>query len=157
MPTEGHASDVVAGDERVYLADFEGGLVVIEPRRSGLTKVGRLDLPAAVAVDVVDGAVFVADQSEGVSVVDASDPEAPVALSTVKVDGACATLDASDEWVAVGDDAGGVTIFARLPDGTLQEWYRIVTGDSITDVALDGDVVWFADGRLGRASLAADR
>ena len=115
----GRVRRVVAAGGYAYVADYSGGLRVYRSSATDSTLVGVLPSTSSgrvfdVAVDPVRKRAYLAASSDGLSIVDVSDPAAPAVLGTlVLADRAAAVAIVDSNTVIVGGPGtvvGGVTV-----------------------------------------------
>jgi hypothetical protein len=129
-------------DDYIYVASEQMGLYICG-REWGET-VGIVDTPGeALDVKVVDNYAYVADKTQGLSVIDVTDPANPVLLSTVDTDGYAQKIDVSNEYVAVASGGGGVYVFDRTNPAAPTLLHHVESLIDYTYVAaLKGDLVF---------------
>lgn len=97
-------SDAVVAGSRVYVALRKNqGILILDTATGVWSLVGQISGPDALAVAVDGTTVYVGRGSAGVSVYDASNPQAPVLLGTVDTPGSANGLAVSGTLLAVAD------------------------------------------------------
>jgi len=94
----------------IYLAYEQLGLNITD-RFTG-ENVGMCDTPGeAIFVKVVDNVVFVADKHQGLSVIDATDPNQPQLVFSEDTSGYAQGLDVSGNLLALASGGGGIYLY----------------------------------------------
>ncbi|MCP4123779.1 MAG: hypothetical protein GY751_18680, partial [Bacteroidetes bacterium] len=112
VDTPGHAHDVTVSNGIAFVADWDGGLQVIEISNSVTPEIiGSVDTPgAASGVTVSNGMAFVADMSCGLQVIDISNPATPEVIGSVDTPDDANGVTVSDGKAFVAAHSGGLQI-----------------------------------------------
>lgn len=148
--TPGSAYGVAVAGERAYVADYYGGLHVIDigdPASPLL--MGTLDTPGrALAVAVAGDRAYVADWSSGLAVVDVSDPAVPALLGTCSTGAYAYGVAVSGRHAFLVGTSGLQVIDISDPaNPTLVG--SCATPELALSVAVAGDLAFVADGSTG--------
>ena len=149
--TDDEAMDVVVVDDMAYVADGNGGLVVINvsdpahPYRAGVLDTDGF----AGGVAVSNGYAYVADGTNGLVVIDVSSPASPVEAGHLDTPGTALQVVLYEGCAYVADDTGGDIGGLDIIDIS-NPTAPVLTGrvDShphvINDVVVSGDVAYLA-------------
>ena len=85
-------------------------------------------------------ALYVADQEQGLVVVDPDNPESLTVIERHAI-GSVTSVSHSDDWVVAGGSAG-VSLFSRTDPLALEPETTMDLGTIVSDVVVDGDLVW---------------
>lgn len=97
-------------DENIYLAYEQLGLNIVD-YATGNT-LCMVDTPGeAIDVKVVDNLVFIADKHAGFAIIDISNLQAPVLLSSIDTSGWAQHLDVNGSLLAVASGGGGIYLY----------------------------------------------
>jgi len=118
IDTPGEARDIVARDGIAYVADKNVGIEIYDCRDPmNPVQLSKLEqLPTCEAVDLKGNLLYVAAVKEGVYVVDVADPKAPRIVGSIPTPGVALNVSAGEDFIAVADYRGGVTILERISD-----------------------------------------
>jgi len=113
--TLGNAKDISVKDGWGFVADDQMGLTVMDlrvlpigPDETTARVAANIDTPGnALSIEIEGDYAFVADKRQGMSVFDISNPEAPVRVTRMPLDGWCLDIELRDGYAFIaGDDAG---------------------------------------------------
>ena len=85
-------------------------------------------------------ALYVADQEQGLVVVDPSNPEEPRVVERHAI-GSVTSVSHNKDWVVAGGSAG-ISLFSRTDPLALEAETTMDLGTIVSDVVVDGDLVW---------------
>lgn len=107
--TDDEAMDVDVVGGYAYVADGEGGLVILDVSDPmSPLRAGALDTDGfAAGVAVSNGFAFVADDTNGLVVIDVSNPAAPVETGWLDTPGTAVKVAVQGDYVYVADGTGG--------------------------------------------------
>lgn len=128
--------------DHLYIASEQMGLYICG-NEWGET-LGIVDTPGeALDVKVVDTIAYVADKTQGLSVIDVSDPTNPILLTSIDTEGYAQQIDVSDNYIAIASGGGGVYVFDRsAPTAPILLHHIDALIDYSYSVALKGDMVF---------------
>jgi len=121
--TEGESWEVVVIGNYVYVADYFGGLLIIDVSDSeNPDEVGSFETQdRAYGVCIADNCAYVADGNRGIQVVDVSDPNDPNHLDAVDTPGTALRASVADDYLYVADMNGGLRIIDISDPENLEE------------------------------------
>jgi hypothetical protein len=151
LDTDGAALGVFARSGRVYIADGDNGLLVVDACDPALmTVLGRAPTPgSAMDVSVAGRYAYVACGRAGLAVVDVGDPMAPTVVGTVRGAGTALDVDVAGTHAYVADDAIGLMIYDVADPGDPVLRGAENTPGQARGVRVVGPVAYVADAVLG--------
>lgn len=164
-PALHYAQSLCVSEGRLYLASGEGGLVILDPApdagtgrrsRTGTPQtVGVFDTPGYLwQVAVVGDRAYLADGSQGLHVLDVSDPTLPRHLATLPTADFALAVQASADRVLLAERLQGVSLLDVSDPAQPRRIDRYDTPGAALGLALDGARLFVADGNRGVIALA---
>lgn len=150
------ANQVFVSDGKVYLADRDMGLYILDPMvQMGFQSVAsdekRRGNVEDVAVD--DHYAYLASSGQGLRVIDLSDPQAPESVAEYDTEGQATGVSLAGDFIYLADGPNGVRVLF-LTEGErntieIHERTSIPTQGSATSSVLFGQLLYLADGPGG--------
>ncbi len=110
MSTPASASGFDMNDQYIYIAAQQLGLMIYNKANQQL--IGQLSIPGeAQKVKVVGNYAYLAGRQGGFSIVDISNPAAPVLVSNFDTTGYATTVDVSGNLAVISSNSGGIYLF----------------------------------------------
>ena len=151
--TSGQPADVYVGSGNAFVAAGRGGLRVIGSS-PGVVEIGAYETPAwAVGVSVVGDYAFVADEVDGLVVIDISDPSAPTRMGAYDTPGYAKDVDVVGSYAYVADGSAGLRIIDVSHPVTPTEVGGFDTPGSARGVDVVGSYAYVADNSAGLSQL----
>lgn len=152
--TPGHASGLALMGDVAYLADFEGGVRMMDASKpERLTETTAFPLPAASSIAIDGKHAYVADEIRGLVILDLTAPLFPLQVGEYKMPGAAHSLDYDDGRLALGDLQGNLVVLDVSVPSRPVATHTMVGSGPIYDVDLRGKRVYFADGAALTAAV----
>ena len=147
LDTPGSAWNVTLDQSLAYVADFGGGLRIVDVSdTTNPVEIGSL-VPASrtYSVRVVDNLAYLANGRDGVGIVDVSDPSAPAEVGTLDTPDLAWRVAVALPYVYVADRSGGLRVIdAGEPANPVEVGFAGTTGQFL-DVLVQGDLAYVAD------------
>lgn len=150
--TSGFAVDVAVAGSYAFLADWDGGLRIVDVSDpTNPSEVGHIDTPgAAMGVTVKGSYAYVADGGiGGLRVIDVSDPTNPHQTGFTNTPGAALDLVIAGDYVYVADGDSGLRVIDTSDHANPFEVGFYDTNGSAQQVVVVGDYAYVADGDDG--------
>jgi hypothetical protein len=165
--TPGYAEGVFAEHGIVFVADGQGGLVIVTETEGEFEIASRMDfeyISYSVVASSIDSTAFVTDLVRGVQFVDYSNPASPIQLgfgeSTHAEDVAVFVREGIEAgyWVCLADRDGGLRLWAQDPyyPGFFTQLDREYLPGYALGVDASGDHIYVADGQMGLQVCSVD-
>ncbi len=139
-----HVRDLVVRGRYVYLADFTGGMVVVDRRNLSLVSVYPAE-GVTYSVDVSGGVAVLAKSDSGVEILNITSPASPEPLSRVQVGGYAIRVRVAGDAAFVSTGTDGVYILNISTPEAPEVVSRIQTQGNAFGFALHGDRLYIAD------------
>lgn len=150
------ANRVVVSDGKVYLADRDMGLYIIDPvLQMGLKSIASDEKRRGNAEDIVvdDRYAYLASSGQGLRVIDLTDPQAPEAVAEYDTEGQASGVSLAGDFIYLADGTNGfrVLFLTEGERGTIEVHERasIPTQGSATDCEIVDQLLFLADGPGG--------
>lgn len=138
-------------NERIFIGDMGGGLVVLKNNRGRFEVLNRIALPGE-AVDIIgyEDFLLVADTVAGLLCFDISDPNHPVLISSLPSQGSPHSLLCVAGSVYMADSHGGLLVASLSESGQLSQLQTVPTPAGAREVVVMRDcvLVLLENGRL---------
>jgi len=145
--TPHYACDVHVIDNFAYVADYNGGLRIIDINDpENPDEVGFCNAPnQAISTFISNGFAYVANGHNGLYVIDVSDPENPFEVGRYATQDNAKGIFVSGDYVYVADEHGGLRIFSVIDPENLEEIGFCNRNFNINAVFVSGTFAYLAD------------
>lgn len=150
------ANRVVVSDGKVYLADRDMGLYIIDPElQMGFQSIASDEQRRGNAEDIAvdDRYAYLASSGQGLRVIDLTDPQAPEAVAEYDTEGQASGVSLAGDFIYLADGTNGVRVLF-LTEGErgaieVHERASIPTQGSATNCEIVDQLLFLADGPGG--------
>lgn len=139
-----HVRDLFVGEKYVYLADFTGGLQIVDKDNLSLVAT-YTSRGVAYSVAVVDGVALLADSDAGVEVVNLSEPSSPSRLATLHPQGYAIKVDVVGDLAFVTTGDHGLYIYDIANPSKPRQLSHFETPGNAFGFYIDGSYLYLAD------------
>jgi hypothetical protein len=150
-PRLGNAGKLVFADDRAYLVDPEGNVLILSINDKGeLGQLGGVFLPKpATRIALLDPYVLIAAGGAGILVVDVTEPAAPVIVATYDTAGYASDLAPEGRYLYVADGMEGLRVLdAGNPTQLREVGFHTLPGGAIR-LAVHNGTIYVASGLGG--------
>lgn len=146
--TTGQAESVQVVGSIGYIADFQGGLQVVDLHQpSAPVRIGQYDtIGYALDVQVVGNLAYVADTLTGVQILDVSTPSNPVRVGGYDTSGSARAISVAGNFAYVADEIAGLQVLDVGDPGHPGRVGGYETKGSAGDVQVEGTHAYVVDG-----------